>query len=79
METVLRRKLKRHGYELSGEGTRPTPALLRRYAQASFERRSADAQALVDGEPPGPGQPSDHVAARLTSRQIELAAAKSSS
>ncbi len=78
METVLRRKLKRHGYEISGTGERPSPALIKRYAQASFERRSAvrkrwskeSRQALA---------PSDHVAARLTSRQIELAAAKSSS
>jgi hypothetical protein len=77
METVLRRKLTRHGYELSGDGERPSLDLLRKYAKASFERRSAartrwSKESRQDPPPP-------YIPARLTSRQIALAEANESS
>jgi hypothetical protein len=72
IETVLRRKLTRHGYDLSGEGDRPTPRLLGRYAtevarrQVSMHRRWAQERR----EAAGATYP---VAAQLTDRQRELA------
>jgi Sulfotransferase family len=74
METVLRRKLRRNGYELSGAGQRPTMARLLRWVRTTAatqlpvrkrwrrEQREADRATYP-------------VAAQLTSRQIALAAA----
>jgi hypothetical protein len=74
METVLRRKLKRWGYPISGAGERPSPKLVARYTREAFERRSAmrkrwaeEAREADEGTYP--------LAARLTSRQITLAQA----
>jgi hypothetical protein len=72
METVLRRKLKRNGYEISGAGKRPGPRLVRRYAKIASEMRSAvrkrwAAEAREDKTRTHP------VAAQLTSRQLEIA------
>jgi hypothetical protein len=78
METVLRRKLTRHGYELSGAGERPSLDLLRQYAKASFERRSAVRTRWSKESRSASREPSDHIAARLTSRQIALAEARGS-
>lgn len=73
METVLRRKLRRWGYPLSGAGTRPSPRLVARYARDAVERRSAMRQrwAQESREAAAATYP---VAAQLTSRQRELAA-----
>jgi hypothetical protein len=75
METVLRRKLSRHGYELSGAGTRPSPGQLARYAteaarrQISMHRRWAQERR----ETAAATYP---VAAQLTTRQVEAARAR---
>lgn len=72
METVLGRKLARHGYRPSGQGARPSPALVARYAAAALRRHAAmrarwaqEAREARAGTYP--------VAARLTSRQLALA------
>ena len=72
METVLRRKLKRWDYQLSGDGTRPDPKLLARYAKDAFERRSAMRKRWAE-ESREAASASYPVAAQLTSRQIDLA------
>jgi len=74
METVLRRKLTRHGYRISGDGKRPSPKLVARYAKDAVERRSAMRKrwAAESKEAAAATYP---VAARLTSRQLALAAA----
>lgn len=41
METVLGRKLKRRGYELSGAGVPPTPAKIARYAVEALRRQGS--------------------------------------
>ncbi len=72
METVLRRKLKRWDYQLSGAGTRPTPKLVARFAKDAFERRSAMRKRWAE-ESREAASATYPVAAQLTSRQIELA------
>ena len=73
METVLRRKLKRWDYAISGDGERPSPKLVGEVRQGGVRAAVGDAQALGRGEPgrgdldPARGRP-------LTSRQLELAA-----
>jgi hypothetical protein len=72
METVLRRQLTRNGYELSGEGARPSPVAVARYAKAALVQRTAmrtrwweeRREARTSTQP---------VAARLTSAQRALA------
>jgi hypothetical protein len=72
METVFRRKLKRWGYSISGDGTLPSPKLVAKYVKESFERRSAmrtrwsqESREALEATYP--------VAAQLTSAQIALA------
>jgi hypothetical protein len=72
METVLRRKLRRNGYEISGAGTRPSPRLLARYAREALVRRSAMRKRWAE-EARDAAAATHPVAARLTSRQLELA------
>ena len=78
METVLRRKLKRWDYPISGAGTRPSPKLIAKYVRDASERRGAmrkrwaeEAKEAEAGTYP--------IAAELTSRQIALAEARRSS
>lgn len=75
METVLRRKLQRWGYPISGDGRRPSPKLVAKYAQDAFQRRSAMRKrwSRENREAVSATYP---VAAQLTSRQIELAKEK---
>ena len=75
METVWRRKLKRWDYPLSGEGERPSPKLVARYAKDAFERRSAMRKRWAE-ESRDAASATYPVAAQLTSRQIELAKAR---
>ena len=72
METVWRRKLKRWDYPLSGEGERPSPKLVAKYAKDAFERRSAMRKRWAE-ESRDAASATYPVAAQLTSRQIELA------
>lgn len=72
METVLRRKLKRYGYPISGAGARPSPRLVARYAKEASERRGAMKKRWV-AEAKEAEQRTYPVAARLTSRQLALA------
>jgi hypothetical protein len=72
METVLRRKLRRWGYQLSGEGARPAPKLVARYAKDAFERRSAMRKRWAE-ESREASSATYPVAAQLTSRQVDLA------
>lgn len=72
METVLRRKLKRNGYQISGAGKRPTPKLLHRYARAAMEMRSGLRKRWAD-EAREARTATHPVAAQLTSRQLEIA------
>jgi hypothetical protein len=72
IETVLRRPLRRRGYELTGLGTRPTPWLLARYAGASLQRRVA-MHLRWAGERRDAARTHHPVAARLTSGQIASA------
>lgn len=74
METVLRRKLRRHRYRLSGDGKRPSWALVRRYIHESRRLRGIvhTRWAAEESEAATATYP---VAAQLTSRQLELAAA----
>jgi hypothetical protein len=74
METVVRRKLRRNGYETSGVGTRPSVAALRRYAFIARRNRynlrkrwTEEARDAANEVYP--------VAAQLTSRQRELVVA----
>lgn len=73
METVLRRKLKRWDYPLSGAGERPSPKLVAKYAKDAFERRSAMRKRWAE-ETREAGVGTYPLAAQLTSRQLELAA-----
>lgn len=72
METVLRRALDRYGYPLTGAGARPSPRLLARYAKESLGRRVALRRRWA-AEARDAASASYPVAARLTSRQLELA------
>ena len=72
METVLRRKLRRWDYTLSGDGARPSPKLVARYAKDAFERRSAMRKRWAE-ESREAASATYPVAAQLTSRQVELA------
>jgi hypothetical protein len=74
METVLRRKLERYDYEISGAGERPSPRLVARYAKDAFERRSAMRKRWAE-ERKEAESATYPVAAQLTSRQLALAAA----
>jgi hypothetical protein len=74
METVLRRKLTRWDYQLSGDGERPSPKLVARYAKDAFERRSAMRKRWAE-ESREAARSTHPVAAQLTSGQIELAKA----
>ena len=73
METVLRRKLKRWDYAISGDGARPSPKLVAKYAKDAFERRSAMRKRWAE-ESRDAATSTMPMAARLTSRQLELAA-----
>lgn len=75
METVLRRKLRRHGYQPSGAGERPTPKLVAKYARDAFERRSA-MRKRWDEEAKEAQEATYPIAAQLTSRQRALADAE---
>ena len=70
METVLRRKLVRNGYTLSGEGKRPSPKLVAKYAKDAFERRSSMRKRWAE-ESKEAAAATYPVAAQLTSRQLE--------
>ena len=72
METVLRRKLTRNGYQVSGAGKRPSPKLVARYAKDTFERRSAMRKRWSE-ESKEAAAATYPVAAQLTSRQKVLA------
>lgn len=71
-ETVLGRRLARHGYALAGTGRRPTPALLARYARSVTQRRVA-MQLRWAGEHREAASATYPVAAQLTSGQLLLA------
>jgi hypothetical protein len=75
METVLRRKLQRWDYPISGDGERPSPKLVARYAKDAFERRSAMRKRWAE-ESREAASATYPVAAQLTSRQVELAKEK---
>jgi len=72
METVLRRKLRRYGYRISGDGKRPSPRLVARYAKDAFERRSAMRKRWAE-ETREAAKATHPVAAQLTSRQLAAA------
>lgn len=78
METVLRRKLKRWDYPLSGAGDRPSPKLVAKYAKDAFERRSAMRKRWAE-ESREAAAGTYPLAAQLTSRQLELAATSKAS
>lgn len=78
METVLRRKLKRWDYPLSGAGERPSPKLVAKYAKDAFERRSAMRKRWAE-ESREAAAGTYPLAAQLTSRQLELAATSKAS
>jgi hypothetical protein len=69
METVLRRPLLRHGYEISGAGARPSPLAVARYGKAALVQHVAMRRrwAKERREAASDTQP---VAARLTSGQL---------
>ena len=73
METVLRRKLRRYRYPISGAGKRPGPKLVATYARDAFERRSAMRKRWSE-ESREAAEATYPVAAQLTTRQRELAA-----
>jgi hypothetical protein len=75
METVLRRRLLRNGYELSGDGTRPSPRLLGRYA-AEAARRQLSMRRRWAQERREAAAATHPVAAQLTAGQLELARAR---
>jgi hypothetical protein len=72
METVLRHKLKRWNYPISGAGQLPSPKLVARYAKDAFERRSAMRKRWAEESREAATSPLP-VAARLTSGQLTLA------
>lgn len=72
MESVLGRKLRRNGYELSGLGERPTVQQLRRYAHVSRTLRAAT-RARWAAEARDARVSSGPVAAQLTRAQREPA------
>jgi Sulfotransferase family len=74
METALRRKLRRYGYEISGAGKRPTVKMLRRYGHLAREHRGK-ARARWAEEARDAATATYPVAAQLTSRQRQLASA----
>lgn len=78
METVLRRKLKRWDYPISGAGERPSPKLVAKYAKDAFERRSAMRKRWAE-ESREAAAGTYPLAAQLTSRQLELAATSKAS
>jgi Sulfotransferase family len=73
METVLRRRLRRNGYQISGDGKRPSYRLARRYIAESRRLREIVHKRweIEEREAASATYP---VAAQLTSRQLELAA-----
>lgn len=73
METVLRRKLKRWGYELSGAGERPSPRLAAKYAKVAYDRRHEMRERWAQESRDSTASPLP-VPARLTSGQRALAA-----
>ena len=75
METVLRRKLKRYGYPISGAGRRPSPALVMRYARDAAKRKAEMRKRWAE-EAREAATASYPVAAQLTSRQLELASSR---
>lgn len=68
MEAVLPRKLARHGYLLSGAGTRPSPRLLAAYGREAAKRRAVLHLRWARERREAAAATHD-VAARLTSRQ----------
>jgi hypothetical protein len=72
METVLRRKLTRWDYRLSGAGERPSPRLVAKYARDAFERRSAMRKRWAEESREATTSPLP-VAALLTTGQLALA------
>ncbi len=74
METVLRRKLRRYDYAISGAGIRPSPRLVVKYARDAMERRGAMRKRWAE-ESREATEATHPVAAELTSRQVQLAAA----
>jgi hypothetical protein len=72
METVLRRKLQRWDYPISGDGERPSPRLVAKYVKRAVERRSSMRKRWAD-EAREAASATHPVAAQLTSRQRELA------
>jgi hypothetical protein len=74
METVLRHKLKRNGYEISGAGKRPSPRLMKHYYNLSRDLRDRVHKRWAD-EARDAANEVYPVAAQLTSRQLEIAAA----
>jgi hypothetical protein len=69
MEVVLRRKLTRWGYELSGAGTPPTPAKVARYAGEAL-RRQGSMRRRWSQERRAAARSTQPVAALLTSGQL---------
>jgi Sulfotransferase family len=74
METVLRRKLRRNGYEISGDGKRPNYRLVRRYI-AETRRLREIVHKRWEREEREAATATYPVAAQLTSRQLQLASA----
>jgi hypothetical protein len=72
IERVLARQLRRHGFERSGEGTRPTPWLLARYAKERAVRQAAMQRRWMH-ERADARRSAQPVTARLTSAQRALA------
>lgn len=72
METVVRRKLRRYGYEISGAGPRPSLTAVRRYAFITRRDRFALRKRWADEERESQAF-AYPVAAQLTSRQKALA------
>jgi hypothetical protein len=68
LERVLARPLRRHGYPVSGKGTRPSPWLLARYAKARAIRQAAMQRRWVQ-ERRDARRSMQPVAARLTAAQ----------
>jgi hypothetical protein len=72
METVLRRKLRRNGYEISGAGKRPSLRLIRQWLRVTRKIRGTARTRWAEEERDA-ATATHPVAARLTSRQRELA------
>lgn len=73
METVLRRKLKRYDYPISGAGARPSPSLVVKYYRDAGKRRAEMRKRWAE-EAREAATAKHPVAAQLTTRQQELAA-----